>query len=123
MNNTKEQIVEALEKLAQKLGVKAELIFTYYLKQAKLYKYRYLINVFISVVLMFISSTILYFCRDLYKADDTVLNMVFGMSGIFWIISLIIFLASTLSLTQLFTSIKNPEYMAISEILTELKGE
>ena len=118
-----EQIITAIEKLAEKLGVKAELIYSYYLKQAKMFKYIFLINILCSLFMMIIAVILIYFFGLNFDEKHTellILSCVLWCGLFISIISFFVYLFD--GITNLFISIKNPEYMATEDLLTSLRN-
>lgn len=114
-------IISALEKLADKLGTKAEHIFGYYLKQAKLFRFRFLISVLVSGLFLCITTGALYYFRHAYKGDEIHCAILIACA-IASITSVVAFALVLSGIDDLFTSVTNPEYMATKEILNALKS-
>ena len=118
-----EQIITAIEKLAEKLGVKAELIYSYYLKQAKMFKYIFLINISCSLFMVITAVILIHFFGLNFDEKHTellILSCVLWCGLFISIISFFVYLFD--GITNLFISIKNPEYMATEDLLTSLRN-
>lgn len=118
-NQSKDQIIEALEKLANKLGVKAELLFSFYVKEAKLYKYKLFIELFATAVFFAVALIAFFFLKENIDTDGIRFYLFVG-SIISLIVTGIMLLWNFFALSDLLTAIKNPEYVAISEIMSTL---
>lgn len=117
------EVITALERLAEKLGTKAELIFVYYLKQAKLFKFRYAINLFVSLCFLIATAIAWYHFRDYDKGNDSAHTLIYVGCAVSFIVSVCAFAVIFCGLEDLFTSITNPEYMATNNILNAIKNK
>lgn len=114
------EIIKSLEKLAEKLGTTAEKIFSYYVKDAKLFRIYYLLELLFSVVI-FISGILLIINFVPENNYWNAINITFFSLGIAALISGFIYTIVILSsIGNFLNSFFNPEYIAIESILSKL---
>ena len=118
--NTKE-VLTAIEKLADKLGTTAIELFGYFLKEAKLYKIYFWVELIVGVIFSIIGIVL---ADNTYLAifdDEYTILQLFGfiIGCIFSLIGIIIFIVSLFSITSYIRAIKNPEYDAISNLFSK----
>ena len=116
------EVLKAVEKLADKLGTTAEQLFSYYVKNAKLYQIYYWIQIGVSVILFTIG---LLLCSNTYQpifdkspAEAYTVMQLFGFiigSGL-TLIGIIGIIIQLFNIEELIRAIKNPEYEAIEDL-------
>ena len=114
------ELVKSLEKLADKLGTTAEKLFGYYVKNAKLNKYYYVIELCVSVILLVVGAIL--FCNN-YTIDPgyTIQQLAFAIiGGLIGLIGLGTTIVGLFSISRFLNSLLNPEYAAIEDLLSTL---
>jgi cellobiose-specific phosphotransferase system component IIC len=113
-------ITPILEKLADKLGVAAEVLWVALLKQAKIYSVTYIL---IGALLIFGAIWLAKFGKTIsHKVNerDWAEEVWFAYMGAVCILGIML-LAWICDLSRILAGLFNPEYWALSEILKGLK--
>jgi ABC-type multidrug transport system fused ATPase/permease subunit len=122
METKKEDVLRSIEKLADKLGVTAETIFGYYIKNAKTFKYMFWINLVLSILGIIIGIIPIYFTYEpIINYDASVLEFIgFILGIIISAIGLISFMIQVGRLKELINAYINPEYEALEDLFSSI---
>ena len=118
------ELLKSVDKLALKLGTTAEKLFGYYLKEAKLFRVYFFINLLVGIV-FFIVGAWLFIDSDVFHLGHndsyTAIQWLLLISGILLSVGgFIVIIVQAASIETVVRSIKNPEYMASEELLSTL---
>lgn len=121
-----QSIVKLLEELSLKLGGKAEEVYEAYLKETKLYKFIFFVELGTWLFIDFLCFALAdHYSEGLNSLSD--IGSFHTLIFIFAFIAFALFSVFTIvylfSIPKLISSIVNPEYQAIKLILEDLKGE
>lgn len=115
-----EKVIIALEKIAEKLGVTAKEIMNVYIKNAKLNRIYYAIDLAISVFLMSIGGLLLYFFIPIEIDNDLswkAINIIFtSIGGLLCIVGFAFFMSVLSEIRSFINSWVNPEYEAYEDL-------
>lgn len=117
------KLIESLEKLAEKLGTTAEKLFGYYVKNAKMYRLYFVIELIVAIAALTTGIILVinfYPEKTDWFAKNIVWSAIGGISSILGLIGLFVTLGSV---SQFINSWVNPEYEAIEDILGTLMQE
>ena len=112
----------ALESLAKNLGTTAEKIFSYYVKNVKLYILYYFIYLALSILIS-VAGGLMTFIPLHGESIENLCGgsaLVFSIGIILFIGGMTGFLITVFSIPDLITAIKNPEYKATEDLFGTL---
>ena len=115
-----QKILQSVEKLADKLGTKAELLFGYYMKEAKLFKVYFWIRLFLSVVVTVIGLIICRYTDGQFFELSVGNQMLFVFGCFCFLTGVIIFTITLFEIENYIRAIKNPEYIAMEDLFRSL---
>jgi hypothetical protein len=115
-----EEVIKSLEKLAEKLGTTAEKLFGYYVKNAKMYRVYFILELIITLAVL-IAGILLTINLAPENSQWLVSNILWVSIGVtLCLIGLIGVIITLGRIGEFINSWVNPEYEAIRELLEKL---
>lgn len=110
--------IDLIEKLANKLNITAKEIFGFYLKQAKTYVVRFIIDLLVIIGITCFG----YWLSELGHVEMTFKTVTLKtcIGAVIFFVGLFSLFIHLMSLSSVYSSITNPEYEATDDLLKSL---
>jgi hypothetical protein len=116
------EVLKSIEKLAEKLGVTAEKLFSYYVKEVKLYRIYYGIQAVVFLILLPIGIVLASNNYSIvFRGGYSFIQLfAFVVGCILATIGSIGIIVCLFSIPNLINAYKNPEYTAIEDLFASI---